>query len=104
MLIRYAYIKGIMRRNNMIIKSQHLFEQAIYGSIIYNILEMSDYVQYLNRNDVTLEKAIQLFKAKQTKPSLNEQKGTQGTGSDKKKAAYYRPASCIQPMHQMHFA
>lgn len=102
--IHYADSKGVLRRNNMILKSQHLFEQAIYGSIIYNILEMSDYVQYLNRNDATLEKAIQLFKTKQTKPALNDQKGTQGTGSGKKKAAYRRPDSDIQPMHQTHLA
>lgn len=69
--VHYADNKGIRRRNNMIIKSQHLFEQAIYGSIIYNMLEMSDYVQYLNRNDITLEKAIHLFKTKQTKPTLS---------------------------------
>ncbi|MBO7570058.1 MAG: S41 family peptidase, partial [Bacteroidaceae bacterium] len=81
--IRYADGKGILRRNNMILKSQHLFEQVIYGSIIYNILEMSDYVQYLNRNDLTLGKAIQLFKTKQTKPTLHDQKGTQGTDSGK---------------------
>ena len=102
--IRYADSKGILRRNNMILKSQHLFEQAIYGSIIYNILEMSDYIQYLNRNDATLEKAIQLFKEKQTKPTLYDKKGTQGIGSDKKKAAYYRADPNIQPMHQIHFA
>jgi carboxyl-terminal processing protease len=102
--IRYADSKGILRRNNMILKSQHLFEQAIYGSIIYNILEMSDYVQYLNRNDLALEKAIQLFKAKQTKPTLHDQKGTQGTDSGKKKAAYHRTAPIIQPKHRAQFA
>ena len=102
--IRYADGKGVTRRNNMILKSQHIFEQAIYGSIIYNILEMSDYVQYLNRNDLTLEKAIQLFKAKQTKPTLNDQKGTKGTDSAKKKAAYHRPAPVIQPKHQVQIA
>jgi carboxyl-terminal processing protease len=98
--IRYADGKGILRRNNMILKSQHLFEQVIYGSIIYNILEMSDYVQYLNRNDLTLGKAIQLYKAKQTKPTLHDQKGTKGTDSGKKKAAYHRTAPVIQPTHQ----
>jgi carboxyl-terminal processing protease len=98
--IRYADGKGILRRNNMILKSHHLFEQVIYGSIIYNILEMSDYVQYLNRNDLTLGKAIQLYKAKQTKPTLHDQKGTKGTDSGKKKAAYHRTAPVIQPTHQ----
>ncbi len=102
--IRYADSKGIQRRNNMILKSQHLFEQAIYGSIIYNMLEMSDYVQYLNRNDLTLEKAIQLFKAKQTKPTLNDKKRNSGTDSRKKKAAFHRPAPFIQPANQALFA
>ena len=98
--IRYADSKGIQRRNNMILKSQHLFEQAIYGSIIYNILEMNDYIQYLNRNDITLEKAIQLFKAGQTKPTLHDQKGNSGKNSGKKKAAYHRATPIIQPKHQ----
>ena len=57
----------------MILKSQHLFEQAVYGSIIYNMLEMNDYVQYLNHDDTTLKKAIELFKAKKTKPTLDDQ-------------------------------
>ena len=102
--VRYADGKGIVRRNNMILKSQHLFEQAIYGSIIYNMLEMSDYVQYLNRDDITLEKAIQLFKAKQTKPTLNDQTGTQKTNSRKKKAAYRRGTFGIQSKYLPHTA
>lgn len=97
--IRYADSKGIQRRNNMIIKSQHLLEQVIYGSIIYNMLEMGDYVQYLNRDDHTLEKAIQLFKARQTKPTLDDQTGTKNTHSPKKKAAYHRGTFSIQPKH-----
>ena len=97
--IRYADDKGIHRRNNMIIKSQHLFEQAIYGSIIYNMLDMNDYVQYLNRDDTTLEKAIQLFKANKTTPIIDEQKGTQSTDSRKKKAAHLRTAPTSQQRH-----
>ena len=95
--IHYADSKGILRRNNMILKSQHLFEQAIYGSIIYNMLEMSDYVQYLNRDDLTLARAIQLYKAKQTKPTLHEQTGSPSTDSRKKKAAFRRGTFGLQP-------
>ena len=97
--IHFADSKGILRRNNMIIKSQHLFEQAIYGSIIYNMLDMNDYVQYLNRDDITIAKAIQLFKAKQTKPTLNDKDRTTKTNSRKKKAAYHRGAFGIQQKH-----
>ena len=98
--IRYADSKGIARRNNMIIRSQHLFEQAIYGSIIYNMLDMSDYVQYLNRDDATLGKAVQLYKEKKTQPTLDDQTGTPSNRSSKKKAAYRRGTFGIQPLHR----
>lgn len=97
--VHFADSKGILRRNNMIIKSQHLFEQAIYGSIIYNMLDMNDYVQYLNHDDITIAKAIQLFKAKQTKPTLNDKDRTTKTDSRKKKAAYHRGTFGLQPKH-----
>lgn len=94
--VRYADDKGIKRRNNMIIKSQRLFEQAIYGSIIYNMLELNDYIQYLNHNNPTLDKAIQLFKNKQTKPTLNDKKGTSKVDSGKKRTTYHSSATIIQ--------
>lgn len=81
--IKFADSKGVVRRNNMIYKSQHLFERAIYGSIIYNMMEMSDYIQYFNRDDETIEKAIELFNTKSTKPTL--EKKTNG----KKRTAKY---------------
>lgn len=75
--IKFADSKGVQRRNNMIYKSQHLFEKAIYGSIIYNMMEMSDYVEYFNRNDETINKAIELFNKKSTKPTIKEIKNDQ---------------------------
>lgn len=68
--IRYADKKNIKRRNNMIIKSQHLLEQAIYGSIIYNMLDIDYYIQYINIDDPTIKKAIEMYNAHKTKPSL----------------------------------
>ena len=79
--IKFADSKGVKRRNNMIYTSQHLFEKAIYGSIIYNMMEMSDYVEYFNRNDETINKAIELFNTKSTLPKVNEDK------NDKKRVA-----------------
>ena len=35
----------------MILQSRKLFERAIYGNIIYNILDISAYMQYLNSDD-----------------------------------------------------
>lgn len=102
--VRYADSKGILRRNNMILKSQHLFESAIYGSIIYNMLEMNDYVQYINHNDPTLERAVQLYKAKQTKPTLNDKAGDSTADKAGKKAAYHCTASGFQPKHHTYTA
>ena len=69
--IKYADKNGVKRRNLMIKKSQKLFEQVIYGTIIYNILEMEDYVEYINKNDQTILKAIELFNQKKTTPELS---------------------------------
>lgn len=80
--IKFADSKGIKRRNNMIKKSQHLFEQAIYGSIIYNILEMNDYIEYINRDDATIRKAIEIYQNGETVPQKPE------TSNDSSKTAY----------------
>ena len=77
--IRYADSKGIQRRNNMILKSQKLFEDAIYGSIIYNMLDMEAYLRYLNASDITVNKAMQLYEQGQTWPTKDKPK------DDKKK-------------------
>ena len=69
--IKYADKNGVKRRNLMIKKSQKLFEQIIYGTIIYNILEMEDYVEYINKDDQTILKAIELFNQKKTIPVLS---------------------------------
>lgn len=69
--IKYADKNGVKRRNLMIKKSQKLFEQIIYGTIVYNILEMEDYVEYINKDDPTIHKAIELFNQKKTIPELS---------------------------------
>ena len=56
----------------MIKKSQKLFEQIIYGTIVYNILEMEDYVEYINKDDPTIHKAIELFNQNKTTPELSD--------------------------------
>lgn len=66
--VKYADQHDLRRRNNMIVKSKTLFEQAIYGSIIYSMFEMSDYTEYMNRSDATVLKAVELFKKGMTKP------------------------------------
>lgn len=75
--IKFADSKGVKRRNLMIQKSQSLFEQSLYGSIIYNIMDMDNYMEYINQNNNTIKKAIEIYNEKKTVPVLegNEKKG-----------------------------
>ncbi len=68
--VKYADKHELKRRNNMIVKSKSLFEHAIYGNIIYSMFEMNDYTEYINRSDLTVLKAVDLFKKGKTKPTL----------------------------------
>lgn len=67
--IRYADQNGVTRRNNQILKSQQLFEEAIYGTIVYNLFDMEEYTRFINRNDLTVKRAIDLYNNNQTRPS-----------------------------------
>ncbi len=68
--IHFADSKKVKRRNLMIKQSRKLFERNIYGSIIYYMLDMNDYVKYINSDDPTIIKAVQLFNNGETKPEL----------------------------------
>jgi carboxyl-terminal processing protease len=68
--VRYADNHDLRRRNNMILKSKKLFEQAIYGNIIYSIFDIGDYTAFVNRSDATILRAVDLFKKKKTTPTL----------------------------------
>ena len=48
---RFAENKGLKRRNILMYKSQKLFETNLYGNIIYNMLGMEAYIEYLNKSD-----------------------------------------------------
>lgn len=68
--VRYADNHDLRRRNNMILKSQKLFEHALYGTIIYYMLDMNDYMRYMNQDDATIRKAIEIYNAGKTRPQL----------------------------------
>ena len=88
--IRFADSHGLVRRNNMILKSQRLFEHAIYGTIIYYMLDMNDYMRYMNQDDATIKKAIEIFNQGKTKPVLNEKAD--------KKTAYEKNSATIHSL------
>jgi len=103
--IRYADAHDLLRRNNMILKSQHLFEKAVYGTLIYNMLEMNDYIQYLNRDDLTIAKALEIFANKATKPTLkNGKKDTKKAYTGTESPTYQRGAGIIKQLCGGRFA
>ncbi len=70
--INYCDSKGVKRRNNMILQSQKLIENAVHGSIIYNLLDMNEYLQFINKEDATVRRAIELFNEGLTTPRLTD--------------------------------
>lgn len=84
--INYCDSKGVKRRNNMILRSQKLIEDAVHGSIIYNLLDMNEYLQFINKDDATVKRAIELFNEGLTTPKLPED-GEKAT----KKTAFANP-------------
>lgn len=71
---RFAESKGLKRRNILMYKSQKLFERNLYGNIIYNMLNMEDYLKFLNQSDPTVLKALEVLEAGESFPKAPEQK------------------------------
>ena len=69
---RFAESKGLKRRNILMYKSKELFDRNLYGNIIYNMLNMEEYLKYLNQSDKTVLKAIQVLEAEESFPSAPE--------------------------------
>ena len=82
---RFAESKGLKRRNILMYKSKDLFDRNLYGNIIYNMLNMEEYVKFLNQTDKTVLKAIEVLEKGESFPKGPEQKveneheGTQET-------------------------
>lgn len=73
----WAEKKGLKRRNNLMMKSRRLFEMSLYGNIIYNMLGMEAYVEYLNESDKTVLKAVEILEKGESFPqALDPQAAT----------------------------
>lgn len=64
----WAEKKGLKRRNNLMMKSRRLFEMSLYGNIIYNMLGIEAYVEYLNESDKTVLKAVEILEKGESFP------------------------------------
>ncbi len=71
---RFAESKGLKRRNLLMYKSKELFNRNLYGNIIYNMLNMEEYLKFLNQSDPTVLKALEVLKAGESFPQAPEQK------------------------------
>ena len=69
---QFAESKGLKRRNLLMYKSKKLFERNLYGNIIYNMLNMEEYLKYLNQSDPTVLKALEVLEAEESFPSAPE--------------------------------
>lgn len=67
----WAEKKGLKRRNNLMMKSRRLFEMSLYGNIIYNMLGMEAYVEYLNESDKTVLKAVEILEKGESFPQAS---------------------------------
>ena len=77
----WAEKKGLKRRNNLMMKSRRLFEMGLYGNIIYNMLGMEAYVEYLNESDKTVLKAVEILEKGESFPQAPDPQAA----TDKKK-------------------
>ncbi len=69
----FAESKGLKRRNILMYKSKNLFERNLYGNIIYNMLDMEDYLKFLNQTDPTVLKAVEVLEDGKSFPTAPEQ-------------------------------
>ena len=72
--VQFAEGKGLKRRNLLMYKSKELFNRNLYGNIIYNMLNMEEYLKFLNQSDATVLKALEVLKAGESFPQAPEQK------------------------------
>ncbi|MBQ8501595.1 MAG: S41 family peptidase [Bacteroides sp.] len=77
--IRFADSKGVKRRNLLIQKSYKLLERNLYGNIIYNMLNTEEYIRYLNKDDVTVQKALEVLEKGEAFPKAPEEVLTERT-------------------------
>lgn len=57
----FAQQRELPRRNLMLYKSRKLFEKALYGAIINGAKETDWFYEYLNSNDPTVQRAVEVL-------------------------------------------
>ena len=55
-------------------KSKKLFDENLYGNIIYNMLGIEAYIEYSNHTDKTVQKALEVLEKGESFPKAPEEK------------------------------
>ncbi len=69
----YAEQEGLKKRSLMLSRSRSLFERALIGGVIYNVLDTQDYMEYINKTDPTVLTAIKILEDGESVPKAPEQ-------------------------------
>lgn len=101
--VQFAAQKGVKRRNLLINKSRKLLERNLYGNIIYNIQGKEAYIRYINRDDATVLKALEILEQGEAFPkaptTIKEEKND---NREKRTAQVY--SRIEDPAHNFHYA
>lgn len=101
--VQFAAQKGVKRRNLLINKSRKLLERNLYGNIIYNIQGKEAYIRYINRDDATVLKALEILERGKAFPkaptTIKEEKND---NREKRTAQVY--SRIEDPAHNFHYA
>lgn len=101
--VQFATQKGVKRRNLLINKSRKLLERNLYGNIIYNIQGKEAYIRYINRDDATVLKALEILERGEAFPkaptTIKEEKND---NREKRTAQVY--SRIEDPAHNFHYA
>ena len=99
--VRFAAQKGVKRRNLLISTSRKLLERNLYGNIIYNMQGKEAFIRYINQDDATVLKALEILERGEAFPKAPETtKGEEENDNREKRTAqvYNRikdPARCF---------
>lgn len=86
--VRFAAQKGVKRRNLLISKSRKLLERNLYGNIIYNMQGKEAFIRYINQDDATVLKALEILERGEAFPKAPEtMKGEEENDNREKRTA-----------------
>ena len=71
-LIAFAQERGIEPDYAQISTSRNLLEKSLYSNITYQILGMLEHVKYMNLDDPTVQKAIEVLERGEAFPQIQK--------------------------------